>query len=121
MRPIELPIAVQTRRLVSLDALRGFNFVWILGGDGAMLALAEISRGKGNAISAVGEFFGSQLTHVPWEGFRFYDLVFPLFIFITGVSIVLSLPGLAQREGKAKAHLRVLRRALILYALGLIF
>jgi predicted acyltransferase len=57
---------------------------------------------------------------VPWEGLHLYDVIFPLFIFITGVSIVLSLPGLAEREGKAKAHLRVLHRSLLLYGLGLI-
>ena len=57
----------------------------------------------------------------PWEGFRFYDFIFPLFIFITGVAIVLSLPRLVEREGKAHAHWRVLRRALLLYGLGLIY
>ena len=56
-----------------------------------------------------------------WEGFRFYDFIFPLFIFVTGVSIVLALPRLVEREGRALAHLRVLRRALLLYGLGLIF
>ncbi len=59
--------------------------------------------------------------HVEWDGFRFYDFIFPLFIFITGVSIVLALPRLVEREGRYHAHLRVLRRALLLYALGLIF
>ncbi len=56
-----------------------------------------------------------------WEGFRFYDFIFPLFIFVTGVSIVLALPRLVEREGRMRAHLHVLRRALLLYVLGLIF
>ena len=47
--------------------------------------------------------------------------MFPLFIFIMGVAIVLSLPRLVEREGRAKAHWRVLRRALLLYGLGLIY
>ncbi|MGA8356089.1 MAG: hypothetical protein WB772_01920, partial [Xanthobacteraceae bacterium] len=47
-------------------------------------------------------------------------LIFPLFVFLTGVSIVLSLPRLVEREGRAKAHLRVLRRSLLLYLLGVI-
>ena len=108
-------------RIASLDALRGFNFFWILGGDGALLALDQMTQDKGPVVSAIGHFLGTQLTHVPWEGFRFYDLIFPLFIFITGVAIVLSLPRLVEREGKAQAHLRVLRRALLLYGLGLIY
>jgi predicted acyltransferase len=109
------------RRIASVDALRGFNIFWILGGDGAILALDEMSRGKGPIVSGIGHFLGTQLTHVPWEGFRFYDFIFPLFIFITGVSIVLSLPRLVEREGMWRAHIRVLRRSLLLYGLGLIY
>ena len=121
MRYAELSVALQTKRVISLDALRGFNFIWILGGDGAMWAIGEMSKGKGPVVSTVGGFLGEQLTHVPWDGLQFYDFVFPLFIFITGVAIVLSLPPLVEREGKAAAHWRVLRRALILYGLGLIY
>ena len=76
---------------------------------------------KARCCGAIGDFLGTQLHHAPWEGFTFYDFVFPLFIFITGVAIVLSLPRLVEREGRAKAHLRVLRRALLLYGLGLIY
>jgi predicted acyltransferase len=63
----------------------------------------------------------TQITHAKWEGFTFYDLVFPLFIFITGVAVVLSLPKLVEREGRAQAHLRVIRRALLLYVLGIVY
>jgi predicted acyltransferase len=80
-----------------------------------------MSRDKGSVVGAVGGFLGGQLTHVAWEGLRFYDLVFPLFVFLTGVSIVLSLPRLVEREGRGRAHLRVLRRALILYLLGFVY
>jgi len=121
MRYVEVQPALQTRRVESVDALRGFAFIWILCGDGAMLAVGEMSRGKGTVVSAVGGFLGEQFTHVPWEGLRFYDLVFPLFVFLTGVSIVLALPRLVEREGRARAHARVLRRALILYLLGFIY
>ena len=79
-----------------------------------------MSQGKGTVVSATGSFIGDQFTHVDWEGLRFYDFIFPLFIFITGVSIVLSLPRLVAREGKTKAHLRVLRRSLLLYVMGVV-
>jgi predicted acyltransferase len=120
MRYVEVA-AQQTRRVVSVDALRGFNFIWILGGDGAIWALADMLHDQGRTASAVGDFLGVQLHHAPWEGITFYDFIFPLFIFITGVAIVLSLPKLVEREGRAKAHLRVIRRALLLYGLGLIY
>jgi len=111
----------QSRRVVSVDALRGFNFIWILGGDGAMWAIGDMAGDKSSAIGAVGRFFGLQLKHVPWEGLRFYDFVFPLFLFITGVSIVLALPHFIERNGLRSAHWHVLRRALILYGLGLLY
>jgi len=125
MRYAEVPLALQNARagsrVVSLDALRGFNFVWILGGDGAVAAIAYMLHDKGPLASGIGDMLGTQMTHAVWDGFRFYDLIFPLFIFITGVAIVLSLPKLVEREGKVRAHWHVLRRALLLYALGLVY
>ncbi|MGC2641494.1 MAG: hypothetical protein WA406_07295 [Pseudolabrys sp.] len=121
MRHAEVPLALQTGRVVSVDALRGFTIFWILGADGAIWALDRVLRDKGPALSAAGSFLGTQMSHVAWEGFRFYDFIFPLLIFVSGVSIVLALPRLVAREGKALAHLHVLRRALFLYILGLIF
>jgi len=121
MRYVDVQPALETRRVVSVDALRGFNFIWILGGDGIMWAIGDMSRGKGAVVAAVGGFLADQLRHVAWEGLRFYDFIFPLFVFLTGVSIVLSLPRLVEREGSAKAHLRIVRRALILFVLGLIY
>ena len=120
MRYVEA-LSQQTQRVVSLDALRGFNFIWILGGDGAIWALADMTKDKDPVLRTVGGFLGRELNHVAWEGFQFYDFVFPLFIFITGVAVVLSLPRLVEREGIASAHLRVLRRALLLYGLGLFY
>src|SRR6185437_2581672 len=121
MRHIDIQTSLSPQRLVSLDALRGFNFIWILGADGAVVALADIMRAHGGLVAPVGQFLRDQLTHPYWVGLRFYDLIFPLFIVITGVAITLALPMLAEREGLAKAHWRVIRRALILYVLGLIY
>jgi predicted acyltransferase len=121
MRYAEVPLALQTGRVVSVDALRGFTIFWILGADGAIWALDRMLHDKGPALSAAGSFLRSQMSHVAWEGLSFYDFIFPLLIFVTGVSIVLALPRLVARVGKALAHLHVLRRALFLYILGLIF
>lgn len=128
MKPLIAPLSfvevvpvAPARRIASVDALRGFNFFWILGAEGAIWALDRMLHDKGAIPSAIGSFLSTQISHAAWEGFRFYDLVFPLFIFVTGVSITLSLPKLVEREGRAKAHLRVLRRALLLYGLGLVY
>src|SRR6185503_4366608 len=109
--PVSGPIAntPETRRVISVDALRGFDMFWILGGDSLAQALKQISAHGNTAVSSIGGFFGDQLDHVEWQGFRFYDLIFPLFVFIVGASLVFSLTRLVEREGKAAAHKRVLR------------
>ncbi len=120
MRQVDLSQALQPRRIESIDALRGMNMFWLFGVNAAAAALAQMTSGKGPALSTIGGFLGSQFVHVSWQGLHFYDLIFPLFIFVTGISIVLSLPRLVEREGKAKAHWRVARRSLLLFALGLV-
>ena len=121
MRYAEVPLALQTDRVVAVDALRGFNIFLILGADGAIWTLDRMLRDKGPALSTIGNFLGTQMSHVEWVGIRFYDLIFPLFIFVTGVSIALALPKLLERERKMQIYTRILRRALVLYVLGLIF
>jgi len=102
-------------RLESLDALRGFTMFWIVGAD----ALAGAFRGLDGGAAAA--FLGRQLGHAEWVGFTFYDLLFPLFLFMVGGAVPLSLDGLAARAGRAAALRRVLRRGVLLYALGLLY
>ena len=120
MQHIDQAQVPQSRRIESIDALRGINMFWLFGVNSAAAALAEMTNGKGPTLNAFGSLLGSQFAHVPWQGLHFYDIIFPLFIFVTGISIVLSLPRLVEREGKAKAHWRVVRRSLLLFVLGLI-
>ncbi len=121
MTSVEASTTPSTRRIASIDALRGFNIIWIIGADGVVWSLDEMSKDKGPLLSGIGGFLGRQFTHVAWEGFRFYDFIFPLLLFVTGVSIVFSLTRLVEREGMTAAHVRVLRRSFLLFALGLIY
>src|SRR4051812_30913846 len=61
------------QRLVSLDALRGFDMFWIVGGDRFFRALMKWGDWSFSPVVI------EQLDHVAWEGFRFYDMIFPLF------------------------------------------
>ena len=112
-KPSSTPVAGP--RLLSVDALRGFDMFWILGGDLFMQALGRMSN------KPAAQFLARQLEHVSWKGFRFYDLIFPLFVFIVGVSMVFSLTKLLQTEGKVGAHKRIFRRAALLFALGILY
>jgi predicted acyltransferase len=102
-------------RLMSLDALRGFDMFWILGADSFVYALHEMN---GNPIA---KFIAEQMDHAEWAGFRFYDLIFPLFVFIMGVSTVFSLEKIISREGRAAAVKRVLIRGILLFIVALIY
>ncbi len=111
----EPPAASTSGRLLSLDALRGFDMFWIMGADSLGPALAAIKGGP--VLHAVAE----QLDHVAWRGFHFEDLIFPMFVFIAGVSLVFSLGKIIPRHGKDAAFTRVLKRAVMLYVLGLFY
>jgi predicted acyltransferase len=102
-------------RLLSLDALRGFDMFMILGADDTAYALQHMHD------QGVIQFLATQFDHADWAGFRFYDLIFPLFVFMVGVSIVFSLTKQLQREGRAAAYKRIFRRFVLMFALALIY
>src|SRR6185312_5445495 len=109
------PSAPATDRLMSLDALRGFDMFWILGADSFVYALHETTQ------NGFIKFLATQLDHAEWQGFHFYDLIFPLFVFMMGVSTVFSLTKIIEREGRAGAVKRVLRRGVLLFIVALIY
>ncbi len=104
-----------SRRLMSLDVLRGFDMFWIVGGGAMVSALGQAS--EGSFLGMIRE----QLTHVEWAGFRFYDMIFPLFVFIAGVSSVFSLAKAKAGGGIGKAMQRVAMRGLLLFLLGVFY
>jgi predicted acyltransferase len=104
-----------SQRLTSVDALRGFDMFWIMGADSLAYALHKLSP------SGPTKFLADQLEHAEWEGFHFYDLIFPLFVFLAGVSLVFSLTKAIETAGRAAALKRVLRRGLLLFIIGIIY
>jgi predicted acyltransferase len=103
--------AAPTERLWSLDALRGFDMLWIIGGDVLLLRLTKWADFPWHDRLAV------QFEHADWEGFRFYDLIFPLFLFLVGAVLPFSL---AKYGTGAAAYGRILRRTLLLVLLGIV-
>jgi predicted acyltransferase len=102
-----------TRRLLSLDALRGFDMFWIVGGE-------DVIHGLYKACPwALFGLFDQQMNHQDWAGVHFYDLIFPLFVFIVGVSLVFSLTKTLEKAGRAAALKRILVRSLFIYLFGL--
>ncbi|HNQ88338.1 MAG TPA: DUF5009 domain-containing protein [Verrucomicrobiota bacterium] len=102
-------------RLLSLDALRGFDMFWIVGADAVVRAWAKTTSWGPAQVAA------RQVDHADWAGFRFYDLIFPLFVFVVGVSLVFSLSRWVERGGGGGAVRRVVQRFLLLYLLGIVY
>jgi len=102
-------------RVLSVDVLRGFDMFWIVGGASFFHALFRLFGGK------IEQWFDPQLHHSHWVGFRFYDLIFPLFVFIVGMSVVFSLEKIIRTKGKKAAYKRLIPRFVLLYLLGIIY
>jgi predicted acyltransferase len=100
---------------MSVDALRGFDMLWIVGAGTIVTALEQM---KANPLT---NLLATQLKHVEWVGFRFYDLIFPLFLFIVGVSLVFSLDKALALGGRTQVLWRVFRRGLLLFAAGVFY
>jgi predicted acyltransferase len=104
-----------TGRLASLDALRGFDMLMISGGG------AFISLMGGKTSLAFVDAVAAQFHHPDWNGFTFYDFIFPLFLFLAGTSLSFSLQsGLSRGIAKSELIQKVFKRMLILFVLGVL-
>lgn len=107
---------VPRERLLSLDALRGFDMFWITGGSALVTIIAKYT-GAGWLVPVV-----DQMEHVPWAGFHFYDLIFPLFMFISGVAIPFALVSkLEKKVPKSELAKKAVTRGITLVILGLFY
>lgn len=111
------PVKVNKPRLMSLDALRGFDMFWILGGEALFGGLLILTGWAG------WQWGDEQMHHSQWHGFRFYDLIFPLFIFLSGVALGLSpkrLDKLPLSE-RLPVYRHGIKRLFLLLLLGILY
>lgn len=87
---------------------------WIVGGAGIIRALQACVDWPAARL------LGEQMEHVPWAGFHFEDLIFPLFVFIAGASLVFSTTRQLAMDSSAVVIRRITRRALLLFLLGIL-
>jgi predicted acyltransferase len=128
-----------SNRLLSLDALRGFDMFWIVSGEGIFHGLASAVKSKygltqdtvswqiatTDQLSLIERFvvgISNQLHHTVWNGFTFYDLIFPLFIFIAGVSMPFSFSKQLDNlpDAKKQIYRSLIKRTILLLLLGMI-
>jgi predicted acyltransferase len=101
------------KRLQSLDVLRGFDMFWIIGGGTLAIIISRLT-----GI----DWLETQMHHAKWIGFHFEDLIFPLFMFISGVAIPLSVKAkLEKNVPKRKLFWKVFKRMIVLIFLGILY
>jgi len=102
-------------RIMSVDALRGFDMFWIIGGRELLIAAAAV------IADPVPKWFTRQLHHEAWTGFTAWDLIMPLFLFIVGVAMPFSFAKrIEQGHSKLSLHGRLVKRFVVLFLLGMI-
>ncbi|MDO5318427.1 MAG: DUF5009 domain-containing protein [bacterium] len=103
-----------TKRLESLDALRGFDMLFIMGGASLVVAICS-------AFGASDCWLAKQMVHVPWHGLAHHDTIFPLFLFIAGVTFPFSFAKQIEKGASTWRVLgRIAYRAAMLALLGLV-
>ena len=135
--------SVKPQRLVSLDALRGFDMFWIICGEGIFHGFASVVKqkyaliqstvdwqiatdGRLSFIERISVGISNQLHHSVWNGFTFYDLIFPLFIFIAGVAMPFSYGSATtgnerdQHALRKKSYFQLIKRTALLILLGMV-
>lgn len=100
-------------RILSIDALRGFDMLLIIFAD---RFFASLHRGADTAFT---EFLARQFEHPEWFGSTFYDIIMPLFLFVVGAVIPFSLSQRMQEQSsKGQLYRKLIKRFIILFILG---
>ena len=105
-----------SQRLESLDALRGFDMMFIMGVASLVIAVCGLFPGGADC------WLVRQMGHTSWNGLTHHDTIFPLFIFLAGVSWPFSLAK-QRAAGKSTGKIvgKILTRAITLIVLGIIY
>jgi predicted acyltransferase len=89
---------------------------WIMGGKSIFVSLAALTGWP------VLKWWDGQLSHARWHGFTFYDMIFPLFLFIAGMTFPFSMAKRqAMNESRKTVYIHVIKRGLILVLLGILY
>ncbi|MDE7411373.1 MAG: DUF5009 domain-containing protein [Paramuribaculum sp.] len=110
----DTPNNIKSPRLVSLDILRGLDlFLLVFFQPVFMAVVAAVDIPWLNAVAF-------QFDHEVWAGFRLWDIVMPLFLFMVGTSMPFSLAKYRGHKSKRAVIIKVFRRAVILFLLGMV-
>ncbi|MBQ8420682.1 MAG: DUF5009 domain-containing protein [Bacteroidales bacterium] len=106
----------KSQRLMSLDALRGFDMLFIMGFSSLVMSVCSLFPGGEDC------WLSQTMEHAEWNGLRHHDTIFPLFLFLAGMSFPFSYAKQITLGTPArKIYLKIFKRALILVCLGIVY
>lgn len=104
-----------SKRLESLDVLRGADLFFLL-------AVGPLVRRFAKVVNW--EWLNDccwLFNHMEWEGFSPWDIIMPLFIFMTGITIPFALDRMRKEHNYRSALWRIARRVVVLWIFGMIY
>ena len=104
------------QRLMSIDALRGFDMLFIMGFSGLVVAICSLFPGGADC------WLAKTMSHVDWNGLAHHDTIFPLFLFLAGISFPFSYAKqVSLGNTKRQIYMKIFKRAIILVCLGMVY
>lgn len=106
----------KSQRLLSLDALRGFDMLFIMGFSSLVMSICSLFPGGADC------WLSQTMEHAEWNGLRHHDTIFPLFLFLAGMSFPFSYAKqVSLGASTKKIYIKIFKRALILVCLGIVY
>lgn len=106
-------LTLSQNRIRSIDILRGFDMLMIVLAD---QFFSKLDKGVGSDLTRA---LAQKFSHPEWLGFRFYDIIMPLFLFVVGVVIPFSISKYIENSDNRKSlYLKLLKRFFLLFLLG---
>lgn len=104
------------QRLLSIDALRGFDMLFIMGFSSLVIAICSLFPGGADS------WLATTMKHVEWDGLAHHDTIFPLFLFLAGMSFPFSYAKqVASGRTPLQIYTKIFKRAFILIFLGVVY
>ena len=107
---------MEKKRLLSIDTFRGMDMLLIMGLSTLLVSLCRLFPGGSDF------WLARQMSHVEWNGLAIMDMVFPVFLFIAGLSFPFSYASQVEKGRTSwQIHRKIFVRCLVLIALGIVY
>lgn len=107
-------VSASHTRLASLDILRGLDMFLLVFFQPVLMSIGEAAD-----VAWLNDIL-YHFEHQEWEGFRFWDIIMPLFMFMCGVAMPFSFARYEGPDARKRLYIRILKRVAVLWVLGMV-